>query len=148
MGCLTAAAGQRCEQVEVPPQARGSQWKTRGIRKYKSDVSAVKFPAKSLVWASPQCLMHGCCSAGSLCWQQWTDCPSCLGACRAQLCTYMSSSKLAPSVPPPECHFFPAQLLTWFASLCLWFGGGDMCERWWDLAQVFCISSATDRTFI
>lgn len=53
MGCLTAAAGQRCEQVKVPPQARGSQWKTRGIRKYKSDVSAVKFPANLLSGPCP-----------------------------------------------------------------------------------------------
>lgn len=147
MGSLTAAAGQRCEQVKVPPQARGSQWKTRGLRKYKSDVFAVKFPAQPLVWASPWCLMCGCCSAGPLCWQQWT----------ALHASERAGLNYALTCLPQNWHHLDHHLNVIFflhsishdlpACVCD-LERGDVCERWWGLAQVFCISSATDRTFI
>lgn len=147
MSCLTAAARQRCEQVKVPPQARGSQWKSRGIKKYKSDVFAVKFPDESLIWASPDAscmaaaLLVPCAGSSGL--------PFMPRSVQGSIMHLHVFLKLAPSGPPPECHFFSCTASHMICQLVFVIRRGrDVCERWWDLAQVFCRSNATDRTFI
>lgn len=148
MGCLTAAAGQRREQVKVPPQARGSRWKSRGIRKYKSDVFAVKFPDEPLVWASPDAshmaaaLLVPCAGSSGLPFM-----PRSVQGSIMHLHVFLKIGTIWTTTWMSFFFFLHSFSHDLPACVCDW-GGGDVCERWWDVAQVFCISNATDRTFI
>lgn len=113
------------------------------MRTHKSDVFAVEFCCWSCCLDLPQCLTHGC---------HWfphagdSELPFTTQSTWGSIMHSHVSLKIGTIWTTTWMSIFPAQLLPWFASLCLWFRGG-VCERWWDLAQFLRISSAADRTF-